>query len=240
MRNLNIENITVEGNELNVRTGDLLPQVKKSFPVIEGIISAPSQYVLKLKDVINTLNAENHSTVITASYNGFTIKLFVEKNNPDAQIVIGRLEPSPESVVLGINNGVYITTLEMGQKLKMNRIIFESITEAVELIGKMLNFDATVSKVVASSTDNRANTKQLQEQAVTTNLPNAFHIAIPIFKGHAKEVIEVEIYIEPSSLKCTLVSPQFNEMISGSTIGIIDSELAELAEMLPEVPIIMY
>jgi hypothetical protein len=237
-KQVTIEKITTEGKELHVRTGDLLPQVAYKFTPIEGTITAPKLYAEKMKETIETIHEERLSTIIIASIPDGFISLFVAKDDPNAAIVKGSLKQSPESLRLGINNGDYISTYEMSQLLKMNRAIFENIATANELISKMQKFEATINKTIADQNDGRANTKLLQEQAVTTNLPNAFNILISVYKGDERQKIEIEIYIDPNTMKCTLVSPEFQELLDKSADEIISKEIAELKELLPKVPVL--
>jgi hypothetical protein len=232
-----IEKVITEGKELHIRTGELLPQVKIKFPAINGTITAPRFYAEKMQDTINKTHAEKQSSVIIASVPEGFITLKVECDNPDAAIIIGNIQQSPESIKIGINDGVYVSTYEMSQRLKMNRALFENIAAANELIAKLQKFEADVTKKIADQKENTGSMKLLQEQAVTTNLPAAFNILISVYKGDKRQKIEVEIYINPTDLKCTLVSPEFQELFDKNAEAIIAKEIASLQELLPTVPV---
>ena len=63
---------------------------------------------------------------------------------------------------------------------------------------------------------------------------------MPIFKGTAKETIEVEFdhYLRDSSVMLQLVSPGANEVTESYRDRIIDSTLAEIREVAPEIAIL--
>lgn len=65
----------------------------------------------------------------------------------------------------------------------------------MKLVTDLQNFKAKVDKEIEQSNNNRGDRRILINQAVEHNLPEAFTLILPIFKGTAKQTIAVEVYV---------------------------------------------
>lgn len=97
------------------------------------------------------------------------------------------------------------------------------------------NFEmAELIKMNRSFFDN----KSVAMKLVTDNLPEAFTLILPIFKGTAKQTIAVEVYVNPSDFSCTLVSPEANDLVEEMRDREIDAVLERIKERCPDIVII--
>lgn len=152
--------------------------------------------------------------------------------------VLGTLEFSEGFRRFGINGGEYRTHFELAELIKMNRSYFENKTTAMKLVTELQNFKAKVDKEVEQSDNNRGDRRMLISQAVKHNLPEAFTLILPIFKGIEPQTIEVEVYVNPSDLTCTLVSPEANDIVVSRRDSIIDSVIERIKAATPDIVII--
>ena len=61
--------------------------------------------------------------------------IFIEdENSPISTEVTGRLQEHPNLQIWGINKGMEYSSLDLARKIKMNRFMFPSITQAMELV----------------------------------------------------------------------------------------------------------
>lgn len=166
------------------------------------------------------------------------IKLIIDEHDHFADNIGGKLILSEEFKRFGINQGKYITGMELSDLIRMNRTCFESKAKAMELVTIMRNFKAKVTNEIEASDDKKGNVSQLRRQTVEGNQPPSFELNIPIFKGQPKQTFTVEIDIDPDTLQATLVSPDAQDMIVEQRDSLMDDVLNSIRELCPEIPII--
>jgi hypothetical protein len=149
----------------------------------------------------------------------------------------GYLELDPDLLDFGVNSGKSYSALEMGQFIRMRRHFFESKDVALTLEKALKDFRATVDKKVEMADDKRGNIKASIAQTVISNLPLAFSVNLPVFIGQSKQLIKLEIDIDPMDLTCVLVSPELKEMIDVQSKAVIDCEIAAIRELHPNLRI---
>jgi hypothetical protein len=108
----------------------------------------------------------------------------------------------------------------------------------MHLVKVLKSFKAKVNKDVESSDDNRGNRKILMDQAVDSNIPDAFKVNIPVFEYYGKELIEIEIYIDSTDLSCQLISPEARDYVNDVSDNLIDAEVAVIKESFPDLRVI--
>ena len=137
-----------------------------------------------------------------------------------------------------VNEGEYITNFEMAELFKMNRSLFETKSIAMKMVTELQNFRAKVDKDIEKSDNNRGDKRLLINQVVQSNLPEAFNLCIPIFKGTPKQTINVEVYISPSDFSCTLTSADVNDLLTEMRDNEMDAVLERIKAVCPDIVII--
>ena len=224
---------TILNGGIEIRTGEALKPQEPRTNSILGVIDTPFRWLQKRNDVINQKECN-----VQVDRDGMNIFLSVNEHSHYDDLITGRLLLSEEFKKFGINEGKYITGLELSDLIRMNRSCFESKTKAMELVTIMRNFKATVTTQIEASDDKKGNTAQLRRQTVEGNQPPSFTLCIPIFKGQPKQTFTVEIDIDPDTLQGTLVSPDAQDMIVENRDRLIDDVLSKIADLCPEIPII--
>lgn len=148
----------------------------------------------------------------------------------------GDLRLDPRFAKFGVNSDKYYTTLELADFIKMNRSFFETKDSAMRLVKELRSFKAKVDKDIENSDDGRGNKKLLLAQKLDSNIPEAFNLTIPIFKGGGKQTIAIEISIN-TDFTCTLISPEVADYIEETRDMIMDSEIHEIKELFPQLRI---
>ena len=166
------------------------------------------------------------------------ISLQCYENSYYGERITGKLELSPVFQKFGINSGEYLTNFEMAELFKMNRSYFESKTTAMNLVTQLQNFKAKVDKDIENMDNKRGDRRILVNQVVQSNLPEAFNLVLPVFKGQPKQTISVEVYVEPNNFNCCLMSPEANDLIHDLTDKLIDEVLEGIKEVAPDIVII--
>lgn len=219
--------------ELTIREGDA-PKVERQLDVIiSGVIDSPVKYLKKRFGIIDALK-----THVLVDRDKNSIWLKIDEHNPLLNHIKGSLMVHPMFSKFGINNGDYRTPEELADFFKMNRSFFESEEFAMKLVSTLKNFKAKVKQEVERANDDRGNTLLHQERAVESNLPSSFNLVLPLFKGFDKVSFEVEVYIHPHNLTCTLVSPVANVLIEQIKDSIFDSVIQDIRDVNDDIVII--
>lgn len=239
-------NIHVEGDEaqLTVLKGEAAKQAPlfRNGVSIKGTLSLPRLHLENHSKWLTTEKYEADDAPINFSY----VKINKEKGSiefvedsgfPWENIYKGILEEDENFRKFKINTGHEYTPIELSDFIKMNRSAFVSKSEAMKLVSTLANFEADVDNKIQQANDGRGNTNSLRRQIVTSNLPENFHIRVPIFKGHDDIDIEVEIGINPSNLSCTLISPEANDYIQTIKEDLINDEIFMISDKHPNLRI---
>lgn len=219
--------------EIILRTGEALEQMPPRCVNIIGVIDTPSKWLEKRADSI-----DQKQCYVIVSREEMGIGLYIKEHDHYQDTVKGKLIVSPEFKKFGINEGNYITGLQLSDLIRMNRSYFEDKNKAAELVTIMRNFKGKVTTELESSDDKRGNRTALVRQVVEGNQPPSFDITIPLFKGQPKQTFTVEIDIDPDTLQATLVSPEAQEIMDETRDALMDSVLEDIANLCPNIPII--
>ncbi|MBN8821307.1 MULTISPECIES: hypothetical protein [unclassified Spirosoma] len=220
-------------NEIIFREGKAL-EVREPLQLdIEGVLDSPLQWLSKRVSLID--QKQSH---ILVNRDKLSIKLDIGEQDYFGPTIEGKLELHPMFVRFGINTERYLSNFDMAKLFKMNRSAFEVQSTAMSLVSDLQNFKAKVQREIEKATDNRGNATDLRNQAVQSNLPESFNLNVPIFKGTPKRIVEVEVYIKPDDLSCTLVSAQANDLIEEMRDFEIDKVLDSIREIAPDIAII--
>jgi hypothetical protein len=219
--------------ELVIREGKALEIKEPRIVKISGILDSPFNWLEKKLGLY--VQTDLH---ILVDREKFSIEMHINEKSFYEDIVVGRLEQHPDFKKFEINTGHQFNNFELADFFKMNRSAFDSPSTAMKLVSELKSFKAKIDKEVEKAKDDRGNYKLAQQQAVDSNLPEKFFLNIPLFKGIEKTNLEVEIYISPLDLLCSLVSPQANDLIVEISDKAIDTELDKIRSLAPNIAII--
>ena len=223
----------VNKGEITIREGKAIDLHDPEPVDIVGTINSPLRWLEKRADVLNPKQCH-----VQVNRSDMAINLNINERDSFSDCITGKLLLSDEYLRFGINEGKYVTGLELSDLIRMNRSCFESKQKAMELLTIMRNFKAKVTTQIEASDDKKGNRTALVRQVVEGNQPPSFELVIPIFKGQPKQTFTVEIDIDPDTLQATLVSPDAQDMIVENRDRLIDDVLSKIADLCPEIPII--
>lgn len=108
------------------------------------------------------------------------------------------------------------------------------------LVSKLKNFTAKAKAEIQKQRDPSGSTADVYRQEVESNLPKSFTVNVAIFKGTAKEAIEVEFdhYLKDGEVFLQLVSPGANELTESYRDQCIDTVLNKIREIAPDIAIL--
>lgn len=221
--------------EIVIREGEALKIHEPVKVAIAGTIDAPARW-LETRMRLGLVNqGANH---VLVDREKLSITLQCNENNHYGSNISGKLIVSPEFKKFGINSGEYLTNFEMAELFKMNRSCFENKQVAMKLVTELQNFKAKVDKDIEKMDNNRGDRRLLINQAVQSNLPEHFNLCIPIFKGTPKQTINVEVYISPDDLSCTLISAEVNDILDGLRDQSMNEVLDRINSVCPDIVVI--
>lgn len=221
--------------EIVIREGKAMEIHEPVKVGISGTLDAPARW-LETRMRLGLVNQGTNHVLVDRE--NLSITLQCNENNHYGSKIKGSLIVSPEFKRFGINEGEYITNFEMAELFKMNRSLFETKSIAMKMVTELQNFRAKVDKDIEKSDNNRGDKRLLINQVVQSNLPEAFNIKIPIFKGTPKQTINVEVYINPSDFSCTLTSADVNDLLEEMRDNEMDAVLERIKAVCPDIVII--
>lgn len=221
--------------EIVFREGKALKPKEPVKVNIIGTIDAPLRWLEK-RVGMGCINQYNSHILVDREQ--MAIMLRSEEDYYYGEQITGCLELSSIFKKFGINSGKYMTNFEMAELFKMNRSYFENKTTAMNLVTQLQNFKAKVDKDIENADNKRGDRRILVNQVVQSNLPEAFNLVLPVFKGQAKQTLAVEVYVEPNNFNCCLMSPEANDLIHDLTDTAIDEVLEGIQKVAPDIVII--
>lgn len=132
------------------------------------------------------------------------------------------------------------TPAKLGQFIRLNRGVFEERQECMKLVSQLKNFTAKAKAEIQKQRDPSGSTADVYRQEVESNLPKSFTVNLAIFKGTAKQSIEVEFdhYLKDGEVFLQLVSPGANELTETYRDQCIDDVLDKIREVAPDIAIL--
>ena len=234
-----------------LRKGEALPMREPETVNLTGTIDAPARWVeskqrLNHKEAYNGGNTDE-SSIVEENGNNSRVMVYREEGSVTLienetsyyrNTIEGRLCTSEKYDKFGINSGDYKNPQDMADFFKMNRTCFASVAEANSLVNLLRNFEANVTSQMKDLDDRRGNITQLRQQVVQSNLPDSFTLTMPIFNGLPKQNIEVEVWIDPATYGCTLISAQAEDLKVELADKAIDEVVERIREAAPAITII--
>ncbi len=217
-------NVTTPG-VTEVRIGDALPLVPKKQLKITGDINTPARYAAGRVDVAPA------NSVVIVNYDNKSILLIENQFDPIGTEIIGNLTINKKLDELNINKKVFLKPAKLAELFKFNRNLFETKSEANEIISTLFTFTAKVDKVIEQHQSNKGDKRSLIDQEVKSNIPESINLKIPIFNGvDTSFKFKVEFYVDPDDLSIALLSNELDEIIDENTKAIIDAAIKPLGE----------
>lgn len=233
-----MEKATIKVIELDKE--NVLPVLEPLKVSLSGTIGSVAEFLKR--ESLNRNRSIRNVAIFLWIARIWPIKLITnETDGRNKAEVQGSLAMYPKFVEFGINS-VEKTwePAQLSRFIKMNRAFFTDIAYNMELVSILKNFKASIdSKLERSNEDNGSRTDNYS-QVVNSNLPAAFNLNIPIFKGRSAEVIEVEIIadVDGRNIRLSLCSPGAEVVIEQERNKAIDEQLKIIRELTPEIPII--
>ena len=110
----------------------------------------------------------------------------------------------------------------------------------MKLVTDLMNFKASVDNKIERSLKESGDRTDNFAQMVNSNLPKAFTLVIPVFKGMPPEIIEVETFahINGREVSFVLLSPGAQQIVEELRSTVIDEQLSKIREIAPGIVII--
>lgn len=228
--------------EIIVREVSVVNELPIKAPVkldIRGTIGSVSEFLSKRKDQEDQINQKRCHILVNRE--DISIKLVYNEN--DEYLfgnIKGTLAEHPKFLEFGINTGKVWTPTELGMFFKMNRAFFIDKSENMKLVTELMNFTATVNNSIERSAKENGDRTDKFAQTVNSNLPSAFTLQIPIFKGMPAETLEIETFarVDGREVSFILLSPAANQTMEDIRDNVVDSQLEKIREICPDIAII--
>ena len=218
-------------NELEVK-----PPLKIN---IAGTLTAPYEFLSKRISEADQINQKRCHIIVNREQ--LNICLYTSEHDQyNNGSIIGCLEFHPAYTDFGINSSKVWTPSELGMFFKMNRAFFTTKEDNMRLVTDLMNFKASVDNKIERSMKETGDRTDNFAQVVNSNLPKAFNLVIPIFKGMPKETIEVETFarVNGREVSFVLLSPGAQQIVEEVRDKVINEQISRIREIAPDIAII--
>lgn len=221
-------------------------EVKTTLPILEPDKVEISGNITAIFDFLEKRwNAEDKQidhcrTHILVDRDNMQMALVVnETDKRDKKEIIGAIKLSRQYIAFGVNKKLWEST-ELGNFFRINRSYFEKKDTNMMLVNLLKRFTAKVNTEVEREEKDNGSVTDVYRKVVDSNLPEAFAVRIPIFKGSQPEVFSIEIiaHVEGKHAVLELISPDAEAIVEEVRDKIINAEIEKIRELAPEIPII--
>jgi hypothetical protein len=216
---------------------ELLPTKQPESISITGVIDTPFRWLEKRVDTIDQKLAN-----VVVDREKMTIKLTInETDGYTKNMFTGSVQLAETFAKFGINNEQKAwTPNKLGQFLRINRGVFDDKEKCMVMVSQLKNFTAKAKSEIQKQKDPSGSVAEVYKSQVESNLPKSFTICTPIFKGTAKQNIEIEFdhYLSDGDVYLMLVSPGANELVEIYRDSCIDEVLDKIREIAPDIAIL--
>jgi hypothetical protein len=232
----------MEKGEIIIREVKTVNELEIKAPLklnIEGVIGSVAEFLSKRNDQQEQINQKRCHILVDREK--ISIKLIFNENDEYLTGSIkGTLAEHPKFKEFGINTGKVWAPIELGMFFKMNRSFFTDKSENMNLVTQLMNFVGTVNNSIERSAKENGDRSDKFEQTVNSNLPKAFTLKIPIFKGTDAETLEVETFanVNGREVAFILLSPAANQTMEEIRDKVIDEQLDKIRVLCPDIAII--
>ena len=224
----------IEGTTVIFREGPapkLLDPIKPNKVELNGVITAPSEFYKKRKD----LHDPNKCHIVFDRHKG-TITLVVDEQFAnDNYKVSGQVTYNPDLLEFQINaKNKTFSIKELLDTLKFRRMFFAEKSVNEKIVTSLYNFKGKIEKTIEETTDLRGNDTKVKITTLTHDLEKDFILSMPVYKGGSPMDFRVEICIEATSgdVRVWLESKELKEIEQKSLDLIIDAELEHFKEIV--------
>ena len=228
--------------ELTMREGAAMKLLDPKPPVkidLAGVIGAPVEFLSKRVSEADQINPKRCHVLVDREKVSITL-ITAENDEYETGKVVGKLSQHPKFAEFGINSGKGWEPNELGQFFKMNRAFFPDKAANMKLVTDLKNFEANVATKIERQKSEKGDFKDNYSGVVMSNLPEAFTVQLPIFKGMPAETIEVEFYASVNGREVTLqlISPGACQLLEDLRNRVIDEQIEQIRGLSPEIAII--
>lgn len=221
--------------------------VEKELPVLEplkveivGNITAPFAFLEKRWNAEDK-QVDHSRTHLLVARDSMTILLVVnETDERNKKTIGGKVDLSRQYKDFGINSGKMWESVDLGNFFRINRSYFKNTEENMTLVSLLKRFVAKVNTDIERETKDNGSVTDLYSKVVDSNLPKAFEVCIPIYKGAPAETIKIEVvaHVEGRHAFLELISPDAQTIVEDVRDKLIDNEIEKIKAFAPEIPII--
>ncbi len=215
--------------EIEIREGKALELLKPLEPIVKeplkilGNIGTVSEFLQKRGSLFdpNKCNICVDLRVKCIVFNGND----QNDNGEFKTVVASKLNVTDDYCGIEINTDREFEALELARFLRKRKNMFVDSEQYVKVWSALSSFQAEVQRQITKSDDRTGNAANVIKQQVTSNLPKVFTLSLQVFENAPELIIDVEIDVEPNSLRCSMISFDLQEKIKTQALELIESEL---------------
>jgi len=181
--------LTSGGDPIVLRTGSAEKIAEQNGYSLSGDLDAPLDYFLKRRGQFDDSIA---FVAVNVHAGHYALHLYPDYKDLAIEVT-GSIRMDIYLQSFGINEDLKFTSKQLANKIKMNRRLFSSRDEAMNLVSKLMAFRAKVTKIIDDHDDQKGNRKFALETQLEKDVPDAFTLQCPLFSGGDKYTFSVDL-----------------------------------------------
>lgn len=228
--------------EVIIREGEAPKVLDPKAPVkinLSGVIGSPVEFLRQRSKQAEQFDEKRAHVIVDREKVTVTL-IFNENDEYTRGQVEGKLSYHPKFVEFGINSAKGWEPNKLGEFFKMNRAFFPDRDKNMQLVSLLKGFEAKIESNIERERKENGSVKDNYTKVVQSNLPEAFTVHLPIFKGQEAENLEVELYasVDGRDVTLSLVSPGACQLLEELRDKVIDEQVEQIRELCPGIVII--
>lgn len=215
------------------RTDDAKIVHKHTSVQINGVISAPGNFIEVRKE-----QDKYDRSHITYSYRDLCITLTTRENlDTLGTTVTGKLIKNPDLDKLYLNSQKVLTSKELTQLLKFNRVFFADKDENGTIVSNLQKLKISAQQFIEKEDASKGSEKEYYELKVDNGLDLKFTLNMPVFIGQPskKFLVEVCYRIREKNVEFWLESIELADLLKSCAEEIINTELKRFPEAIVKI-----
>lgn len=222
---------------LVIREGKALELKEPKIIELTGDINTVGSFLKKrygLQQQTGLQTVDKNKAVVLVNKENMTITLKLDPENHYGATISGNISLSPELKQFCINNTKMFQREELVKLLRFSKMFFADADVHYKILTAYQQFKASAYVDMNVGNDQRGNKNMQMDKVVKTDLPDAFLLTLPIFKGEQSKTFRVEICLDVNDGggRFWFESVELHELVEFEKERIITEQLESCADLV--------
>lgn len=222
--------VKVETPTGHIRVGELPALIQRASYSFSGTLKAPYDYFAGKTSDVSLEDATFPKVKMVVEVSRSDMKILFKEDNlftEGSAVITGQAYITKEISDLGINTAKKYTASQLGDKLRMSRLMFTSSDECLKIVTALSNFKARVEADLQTADDKKGNKVSHFGQTISQPHDLKFTLSWPVISGEPKVkfLVEINYDVRDKAIEFWLESVEMHEAINEGSEKLMESQI---------------